>query len=250
MALKRLTTEEMSQVSAPLVTKGDPARVAIEKIPIVASLLPQVQAAHADILALRKHNEDPRLRELSEREASLDADHDDRVRGIYGALTGLALVSGVGAELLRLRDMLFPEGLAHTQKTYRGEAGHAAMVASRLDADAQARLKAINLHDKNLLDLVNGWLAMAGQLGGLEDERARLSPRPSTAAEINEARLAWIRIMNALVANAELANLDADTDRLLFSPLRAAEQIADARGRGKATSEPASAPAPAPPPAK
>ena len=83
----------------------------------------------------------------------------------------------------------------------------------------------------------------SGHLGALEDERARLSPAPSSSGEINEARLAWVRIMNAMVANAELAKLDADTDRLLFAPLRAAEQIADARGRGK------SAPAPVTPPA-
>jgi hypothetical protein len=52
--------------------------------------------------------------------------------------------------------------------------------------------------------------------------------------------------MNALVANAELANLDADSDRLLFGPLRAAEQTADARGRGKNAPAPVPVPAPAP----
>jgi len=85
---------------------------------------------------------------------------------------------------------------------------------------------------------------VAAQPGTLEDERARLNPTPSTSAEINDARLGWVRIMNALVANAELANLDADSDRLVFGPLRAAEQSADAQGRTK--NGPAPVPAPAP----
>jgi len=111
------------------------------------------------------------------------------------------------------------------------QAGHGAMVAARLDADLQARLKAVNLHDKNLLDLANGWLGVAKHLGDLEDERARLSPPPRSSADINNARIGWVRIVNALVANAEIAGLNSATDRLLFSAQRAAEQTADSRGR-------------------
>jgi hypothetical protein len=231
MALKWLTIEEMNQVSAPWVAKGNPAKAAIESIPVLAALLPPLEAAHAGIFALRAQAEDPKVRVLSERQSVLDAQHDDLVRGIYHALTGLALVSGAGTELLALREQLFPEGLGHTQMTYRGEAGHGAMVAARLDAKLQARLKAVNLHDKNLLDLTQAWLGVTEQIGQLEDERARLSPPPTPSADITAARLAWIRIVNALQANAELAGIDAATDHLLFAPLRAAEKTADARGR-------------------
>ena len=244
MALKKLTVEEMNQISAPWVTEGNPARAAIDKTPLLAALMPQLQVAHAGIFALRAQVEDPKVRELSDRQTALDAAHDERVRGIYGALTGLAQVSGAPAELISLRDELFPEGLAHTQMTYRGEAGHGAMVVARLDATLQARLRAVNLHDKNLLDLTNDWLALAKQIGDLEDERCRLAPPPTASADINAARLAWVRIVNALVANAELAGIDPATDHLLFAPLRAAERTAESRGKSKA------APAPAPTPAK
>jgi hypothetical protein len=41
------------------------------------------------------------------------------------------------------------------------------------------------------------------QLGDLEEDRAPLSPpSASTAAEIDKARLGWVRVTNALVANA------------------------------------------------
>lgn len=175
------------------------------------------------------------MRELSDRQAVLDSAHDDHVRGIYGALTSLAQISGVPTELLSLRDDLFPEGLAHGKLTYRGEAGHGAMVEARLDDTMKSRLKAVNLHDKNLLDLTQEWLGLARQLGQLEDERARLSPAPSPASDINRARLTWIRIANALMANAELAEIDSATEYLLFAPLRAAEKAAESRGKKKAT---------------
>ena len=244
MALKRMTVEEMIQLSTPWVTAGNVARTAIEKVPLLAALLPQLQSAHSAIFAVRAQAEDPKVQRLSQQEAEVDAKHDALVRGIYGSLSMLAQVSANADELLRLRDLLFPEGAAHTQKTYRGEAGHAALVASRLDASAQARLKAVSLQEKNLLDLVNEWLGVAKQLGDLEEERARLSPpSSSTAAEINNARLGWVRVVNALVANADLVGLDGDTDRLLFSALRAAERTADGRGKKSPDAPPAPSPA-------
>jgi hypothetical protein len=237
MALNRLTVEEMNQISEPLVAPGGAARAAIEMVPLLAALLPQLQAAHAGIFALRAPLEDPKAREMSGRLAALDIEHDTRVRGIHGALTGLAQVSGAGTELLALRDQLYPQGLGHTQLTFRGQAGHGAMVAARLDSALEARLKAVTLHDRNLLDLVKEWQSVAKQMGQLEDERARLLPNATPAADIIKARLAWVRVMNALLANADLAGIDEATDHLLFDPLRAAEKAASNRGKSKATAE-------------
>ena len=88
--------------------------------------------------------------------------------------------------------------------------------------------------------------SFAKQLGGLEDERAHLSQAtPSAAKEIAMARNRWIRVVKAFLACAEVANLDAETDNLLFAPLRAAEQVADNRMRSKATPAPAPSPSPA-----
>jgi hypothetical protein len=46
----------------------------------------------------------------------LDAQHDDLVRNIHNSLTVLAKVSKAGDEHLRLRDLLFPEGLRTTNR--------------------------------------------------------------------------------------------------------------------------------------
>jgi hypothetical protein len=232
MALKRLTAQEMIQLSKPWVTQGDPGRAALEKVPLLAALLPRVEEAHQAIFSVEVETEDPKAKALSEEEAELDGEHDGLVRGVYGTLTMLSEVSAQKDELLRLRDLLLPEGLEHARKTYRGEAGHAALVASRLDDATRTRLKSIVLHDKTLLELVDTWLAAASQLGDLEEQRARLAaPAASSAAQINAARMTWVRVANALVANAELAELEPDADRTLFSALRAAERTADGRKR-------------------
>jgi len=240
MAFKRLTAQEMIQLSAPWVTPNDPASAALAKVPLLAALLPQLEAAHRAIFEVQAQNEDPKAKSLSLAEAELDASHDDLVRGIHGALSALSELSPSADDLLRMRDLLLPDGLDHTRKTYRGEAGHAAIVASRLDDGLRARMKSVTLHDKNLLELVDAWLDGARKLGTLEEERARLSaPSATTAAQINAARLGWVRVTNALVANAELAQLDADADRTLFSALRAAERTADGRKRPRRDPNPA-----------
>jgi hypothetical protein len=102
-----------------------------------------------------------------------------------------------------------------------------------MDSALEARLKTVNLHDRNLLELVHEWQIVAKQMGQLEDERARLAPGSTSAADIIKARLAWVRVMNALQANAELAQVDESTDHLLFDPLRAAEKAASNRGKSK-----------------
>lgn len=235
MALVRLTVEEMVQLSAPWVTADDPAHTIMLSVPLMAALLPGVEAAHQLIMSMIPAAESPKFKELSAAEAELDVRHDTLVRGIYGGLSSMALISAHGAELLSLRDLLLPEGLQHTQKTYRGEAGYAALLASRLDADTRQRLAAVKLHDQTLEALVDEWLNIAGQLGALEQQKAQLvGPTGNTALEISQARYGWVRVVKALLANAELAQINDEQDRVLFAALRAAELTADRRKRGHA----------------
>jgi hypothetical protein len=102
------------------VTAGNVARTAIEKVPLLAALLPQLQTAHSAIFAVRAQAEDPKVQRLSQQEAEVDAKHDALVRGIYGSLSMLAQVSANADELLRLRDLLFPEGAAEKTADGRG----------------------------------------------------------------------------------------------------------------------------------
>jgi hypothetical protein len=82
---------------------------------------------------------------------------------------------------------------------------------------------------------VKEWIENARRLGELEDEKARLEAAPADSsglARLN-ARNAWVRVANALVANAEMAELDDKTMAVIFGPLWAAEATADRRGTSK-----------------
>jgi hypothetical protein len=225
MAFKRLTVEEMLQLSAPWVSPEEEAHRVMARHPMLAVLLPHLQVAHSGIYQVRVRAENPKVWRLCEHAYEIDATHDDLVRGIFAALTMLAQTSEPAEEYLRLRDLLLPEGLAHATKTYREEAGHAVMVAARLDSSTQACLKAITFNEQNLFELVETWLKTAKKLGQVEEERISLSPASaSLATEINMARLRWIRVVNTLVSAAVMVNLDTRSDGILFSALRQTER--------------------------
>ena len=80
-----MTVEEMIQLSTPWVTAGNVARTAIEKVPLLAALLPQLQRAHPAIFAVPAQAEDPKVQRLSQQEAEVDAKHEALARGIYGS---------------------------------------------------------------------------------------------------------------------------------------------------------------------
>jgi len=51
-----------------------------------------------------------------------------------------------------------------------------------------------------------------------------------SGGDANQARLRWIRTVNAIQAVAAMAGLDDESDRILFSALRAAERTAETVG--------------------
>jgi len=239
MAVRHFLAEVMYQLTNPWVTVGSPARTAIEKYPLLAAQLPQLVKVHNAIAAIRGR-EDTKQSSLSQLANEIDYKHDTLVRGIHGVLSMLALLSPDDAEeLLSLRNWLFPEGLRHVKKSHRAEAGHAAMIGSHFDAAIEARLKAVAIHKQSLLEPVKQWLAVSKQLGDVAAERARLAETsPSLAGEILAARKNWARTVKLFMANAEAAELDDETDNLLFANLRAAERAAAAGSRPRPTPEP------------
>lgn len=245
MALRRLSNEEMLHVSTAWLDGKSKAHKALSATALLAPLVPLVRGAHEALAKLAQPvADDPRLPAISEEEAAVDARHDDIIRGTHMLLTGAAYLLGTGtvlagAELLALRDTVVPDGLESVKKTYRGEAGQAAQLELRLTPALRKVLESIAVGRKsdkrNLGQFVDEWLQHGKRLGELEDEKGRLQASavsgPRGAATFS-ARNGWVQATNALLANATLAELDADTDALLFGPLRAAEKTADKRGRG------------------
>jgi hypothetical protein len=239
MALKQLSIEEMEQVSAAWVDTSNPANSIFSGVVAISGLLPQVQQVH-DELHAAVPQDNPAAKELAALASETDYLHDVLARGIYGYLTEVALLVDNGAALLELRNSLMPEGLGKVvRNTYRGQAGFAALLRQRLDASARSQLEALPLpNDDNLLNRVQAWLDAGDRLGKLEERKARLeAASPTTAGMIQDARNRWIRVANAVIANADLAELDDAQQRTLLGPLRDAEAKADLRQARKKAGE-------------
>ncbi len=256
MALKRLSTEEMVQISGPWVTAKTEAREAISGTPELVGLLPRIEAAHKAL-----HDAQPvadaRDAELQAQAAKHDARHDVLVRGVYDYLTAVSALTEdqKGAdEVIALRDYVLPAGLQTAQKSYVAEAGAAELLRTRLasDPDTKKRLKAIVVIDKKTLwSFVEEWMDEATKLGAIEEQRGRLkaSAGPSDGAKNVAARNQWIRAVGALLAMAELAELSEANDGVIFGGLRMTEKRADRRGSKVSPDAPASPEPSATPPA-
>ncbi len=239
MAFKSLTAEEMEPVSAAWINPQDPAHLEILKVPELKGLLPQAELAHQGLHAAVPPG-DSKAKEISDLAAEVDSVHDTLARGIHGYLTEVALLVEDGEPLLKLRDELMPEGLgAVVRNTYRGQAGFAALLRSRLTGSTRGSLREMPLPGgKTLADSVDAWLDAGDRLGQLEEEKARLAASvPTVAGRVFEARNRWIRVANAMVANAELVDLTEEQERVIFGPLLDAEAKAEARQVRRSASE-------------
>ncbi|MDC3953146.1 hypothetical protein [Polyangium jinanense] len=251
MALKNLQTEEMLQVSATWVDPQSLARAAILGNPDLSAKLSRIDEIHSILAAAAQPSKNPRLDEISAEQAKIDVRHDSIIRGIFGFLTATAELLGgeTGADLIQLRDLLIPDGLPSVQKTYRAQAGQAQQLEGRLTPAIKARTNVIFIGQgpaqTSLTEYLDEWIALGKQLGEREDERGRLLAEQSELASgmsLVKARNRWIRVVNAFVADGELAELAPATEALVFGPLRDAEKKADARARSAfAASVPAKA---------
>lgn len=232
MALKHLSLNEMVHVTASLIHPKDPARAVLASSALLAPLLPLLEQAHQQAVAAMPLPEDPRRAALMAEAIALDTAHDTLAGNVYRLLTALAELGDEGARYLELRDRLLPDGLAGTTNlTHEGEAGLGARIRATLTAEIRAELAAIAAGSRPLLELVDQWLATAERLGVVtQQQRALESAAPGVSPSgINEARLGWIRAVNALKHLSPLAALDEESARTVFSGLDALELKADAR---------------------
>ena len=115
-----------------------PARATIEAIPAAAAVLPDLEDFLKAVATIEKALPENELKALDALLMDLDADHDDLVGGMFDFLTALARLShdpGVAAQIITLRDHLFPGGKAMMLESYLTEAGAAEGVQSRLTDD-------------------------------------------------------------------------------------------------------------------
>ena len=126
------------KVMVPLTSAwvGD-QRALFLSVPQIAGLLPDVEAAHEQVVARQEvTSDDHRVAEMTETLAALDDRHDHAIRAVYEGLSASISFFRMqepvreqeAAGLERLRDRLLPRGLAYVQRSYLEEAGNAASV--------------------------------------------------------------------------------------------------------------------------
>lgn len=246
MALRHLDSTVMLQLSATWLDPTSDAHKALLAVPDLATFLPRLAKPHTSLGALLQPGNDSRISAIINEQFEIDIRHDGIIRGVIAFLSGAAelLAGDAGKALLELRDFLVPDGLSSIQKSYRTEAAQAAQLHERLTPAIKAQLDSLQLglsgQSKPLSYFVDEWISLGKKLGLLEDEKARLqdSPAETTAQAIIKTRNLWIRTVNALVAQAELVEIDEAADRLVFGPLRAASKNAERKSRAKSNDGP------------
>ena len=242
-----LTTGEMFQVSEPWVTPGT-KRDAVLAVPALAAMLPSIEEAHLTLAPPVPDAALPaRLAALTTEGETLDARHDNGMRGVFGfigEMIRLARTEATRVSLSELRNQLMPEGLEGTRKTYRGEAGEAALLEQRLrEKPALAeQMDAIIVHVDGGIPLgtfVREWMRDAKRLGEVDSERAALveagalpgETPPVTRQDARSARANWTRQVRAMLSIADAIKLSDEARASIFGDLEAAQEIARKRER-------------------
>ena len=249
MSYRTFDVATMAAVSSPWV---DPVqdRVMLEAIPLVAPLLPALDAVHQDIVAVGAARSllETRLKKLADEAEALDTLRDQKLRGVYNALTVWAALlsdASVSASLLEVRDRIFRKGLAGTRRSYLAEAGNVDIVREDLTEDMRCLLATIGCGAVSLNDELDAWFDAGVRLGQIERERVRLTSGEeaglTAASEISRVRRRWAQVTGTLLVNLALAgdSVDNETRIRILRPLQDAEENqGQARRRGSADDNP------------
>jgi hypothetical protein len=227
----------MVSLSTPWTTQDHADRQLLVSIPVIAALVPKLDDAHKSLLSTQPATTAPeRVTVIQEEQKQIDTRHDDVIRGCYLLPQALAYLTGdeaLAERLLSLQEVLLPEGLIATQKSYREEAGQAALLHSRLLPEHVALLKKIKTTEGSLWDSVKEWEHLAEKLGALEDERAGLAEDTSLVpADAVSARNKWIRTVNAMRTVLDLVGADRPGIVAILKRIADVERKADRRVAG------------------
>lgn len=248
MARRNFTNAEMIALSAALLD-AKRHRPAFTAIPLLAGLVPEIESAHADLLAL-SHEDSPdeaarELGEIQARERVTDALHDAKGGGVRSVLQGAASLAESDEEAAlyeRVKARLFPGDGAIFSASYVAESGNAERVAKELEnPETRSTLAGIKVRKgATLLDEARAWVQAGRSLGADESRKVALqgviaansnAARDGAArAENASARNGWIKAINAVLSSASLLKgKHADGFAAALREIRAFEVKVDER---------------------
>jgi hypothetical protein len=242
MALHWLDTEEMVHVTSSWLIRGRPDREALEAEPALAALMPEIDAAHMELLDTHVRELGAvRQREIQRRQDEVVERHGESIRGVQHVLLGtIALVRDAQqlAALRGLKQRLLPEGLGAVDQSHLMQADQAEIVAARLTESDWALLERVPLMGgRSLRDAVEDWLGLARELGRLArarllDESAPVMPEAALAA-----RQRWIAVVQAVCEAA--AGSKSSALQSVLARVSAIEQRASRRAGKLESGQPA-----------
>lgn len=233
MALNRLETEEMVHITASWIIRGHPDRQALESEAALAALLPEIEAAHQELLDTHAHQLGTmRQREITRRQKDVDERHGETIHGIRHLLLGTISFTRDAQQLAALRGLkqrLLPEGLGVVKQSYRMQVDQAETVASRLTESDWALLERLPIMGgRSLRHAVESWFSLARELGQLERARLMNEDELASPEAAAAARERWIKVIQAMRGVG--AMLDRKGSALsVLERVSAIEQRADRR---------------------
>lgn len=244
MSLKRLTTEQMANISNAWLNPEE-LRPVFEDHDGLRLALPRIEAAHNGLFLYIKEEQvlPPAIVELIETARGTDVRHDSLIRGIYHTINGrieLARSQERKAALLGLRSVVLPAGLSITLKPYPEEAGAAELLENRLKPEEKALLQEIKVNEEgngeNLLVLVEEVITLGKELGVLDrkikeaiSEWEKTQGPPIGRADAQKARNTWIQMVYELESFFSMLQIPAEVVEKVMRPVREAEEVAERR---------------------
>ncbi len=225
MDLRILPTGAMTALTAPWLHEQIEQ---FRSIPEIAGLEATVKTAHEQLVAVQGANlADAARGEISAKQFDLDQEHDTLVRTIWNRLGAemdwhKTIVPKGGEKhdtLARIRDRLLPEGLSWTLRSYLEESGNAIKAIQSLTKADEAVLSDISVGNENLLDTIRRWGKVADELGDLERRKVMLTDVQTDTPGEYDARLAWVRAVNAVLYMLDFAPAGAPAVETLRKPV-------------------------------
>jgi hypothetical protein len=246
MSLRRLTVEKMVALSEAFLGAHQKA---LEQIPQTAGILVSVVSAHKNLFQMQEQvvTSPPTVREIYKRQVKLDQQHDNYYRCAYHQLISLiALYYARGderrAELLtKLRDTIYPHGLAGVNFSYDEEAGAATLMERAMTDELKSLLRGIIVEQTptetvTLFNVVHLQILLAKEIGTLEQQKkdaitAEQQNPGVTLRDHQRAIDAWINAFRTLERALRLAVQDKRITKeaadSFLKDIRDAEEKAD-----------------------
>jgi hypothetical protein len=230
MNIKGLSVASMVMVTSRWLS-GEPRKV-IDGLPLCRALLVKLEEVHEALLTAYPQRSalEVVVKEARAMTSGVDQTFDGLGRGLFRALQALEALAALAssaqaARYAAARLALFPKGLSVLMMTYLQEVGEARLAKERLTSAQRALLDAASIGDQTLGSVFDGWIAAADSLNAALIDRdaaeAALANADDavTLGDIYQARLAWVRVVNAFLTNLDLEPISPEARADLLKTL-------------------------------